>query len=106
MAWIENKRVVITGATSGIGKQVAIRLASLGAHVVLACRDRPRTEQVARDINAATGAERAAAVPLDTANQRSIRAFARDYRDAYGSLDVLVNNAGVLLPNRQTSVDG
>jgi retinol dehydrogenase-13 len=106
MAWIENKRVVITGATSGIGKQVAIRLASLGAHTVLACRDRLRGEQVAADINAATGAERAAGMTLDTSNQRSIRAFARNYRDAYGSLDVLVNNAGVLLPSRQTSADG
>jgi NAD(P)-dependent dehydrogenase (short-subunit alcohol dehydrogenase family) len=48
MAWIENKRVVITGATSGIGKEVAIGLASLGAHVVLACRDRLRGDEVAR----------------------------------------------------------
>jgi retinol dehydrogenase-12 len=106
MAWIENKRVVISGATSGIGKEVAIRLASLGAHVVLACRDRLRGEQVAADINAATGAERAAVMTLDTSDQRSIRAFAGDYRNTYGSVDVLVNNAGVLLPNRQTSVDG
>jgi NAD(P)-dependent dehydrogenase (short-subunit alcohol dehydrogenase family) len=106
MAWVENKRVVITGATSGIGKEVAIRLASLGAHVVLACRDRLRGEQVVADINVQTGAERAAVMTLDTSDQRSIRAFAGDYRDTHGSLDVLVNNAGVLLAGpRQTSVD-
>ena len=51
--WIEKKRVVITGATSGIGKEVAIHLASLGADVVLACRDRVRGEQVAALVNGA-----------------------------------------------------
>jgi NAD(P)-dependent dehydrogenase (short-subunit alcohol dehydrogenase family) len=106
MAWIENKRVVITGATSGIGKEVAIGLASLGAHLVLAGRDRSRGDEVAAAINAKTGAERAAVMEVDTSDQRSIRAFAGAYRDTYGPLDVLVNNAGVLLPTRKTSVDG
>jgi NAD(P)-dependent dehydrogenase (short-subunit alcohol dehydrogenase family) len=106
MAWIENKRVVVTGATSGIGKEVAIGLASLGAHLVLAGRDRSRGDEVAAAINAKTGAERAAVMEVDTSDQRSIRAFAGAYRDTYGPLDVLVNNAGVLLPTRKTSVDG
>lgn len=105
MTWIENKRVVITGATSGIGEEVAIRLASLGAQVVLACRDRPRGEQVAADVNAKAGAKRAAVMTVDTSDQSSIRAFVDDYRDTYASLDVLVNNAGVLLPTRKTSID-
>jgi Dehydrogenases with different specificities (related to short-chain alcohol dehydrogenases) len=105
MAWIENNRVVITGATSGIGREVAIGLASLGAHVVLACRDHVRGKQVAADINAMTGAERAAVMTVDTSDQSSIHAFARGYCDTYGSLDVLVNNAGVLLADRNTSVD-
>jgi NAD(P)-dependent dehydrogenase (short-subunit alcohol dehydrogenase family) len=105
MAWIENKRVVVTGATSGIGKEVAIGLASLGAHLVLAGRDRSRGDEVAAAINAKTGAERAAVMEVDTSDQRSIRAFAGAYRDTYGPLDVLVNNAGVLLADRKTSVD-
>lgn len=107
MAWIENKRVVVTGATSGIGKEVANQLASLGAHVVLACRDGLRGKQLASDINASMGAARATVMTVDTADQSSIRAFASDYRDAYGVLDVLVNNAGVLVAkHRKTSVDG
>jgi NAD(P)-dependent dehydrogenase (short-subunit alcohol dehydrogenase family) len=106
MAWIENKRVVITGATSGIGKEVAIGLASLGAQVVLACRDRSRGDAVAAAINAKAEAERAAVMPVDTSDQGSIRAFAGAYRDTYGSVDVLVNNAGVLLADRETSVGG
>jgi NAD(P)-dependent dehydrogenase (short-subunit alcohol dehydrogenase family) len=105
MAWIENKRVVITGATSGIGEEVALRLAGLGAHVVLACRDRPRGDQAAAQVQATAGATRPAVMTVDTSDQRSIRAFVSDYRHTYGSLDVLVNNAGVLLPTRTTSVD-
>lgn len=106
MTWIENKHVVVTGATSGIGRQVATRLASLGAHVVLVCRDRTRGEAVAREINRCVEAERASVMNADTSDQSSIRAFARQYRDTYGALDVLVNNAGVLLGERRTSVDG
>lgn len=106
MTWIENRRVVITGATSGIGREVAVGLAALGAHVVLACRDAVRARRVAADINATARADRAVVMTVDTADQRSVRAFGRDYRDRYGSLDVLVNNAGVLLPARATSVDG
>ena len=106
MAWIENKRAVITGATSGIGKEVAASLASVGAHVVLACRDRFRGEQIAAAINAETGSQRAAVMTVDTSDQGFIRAFAHEYCDAYGSLDVLVNNAGTLQWTRRASVDG
>lgn len=105
MSWIENKRVVVTGATSGIGREVAMRLASMGAHVVLACRDRWRADEVAGEINAVRATRPAAVMSLDTSDQSSIRAFGRDFRQTYGSLDVLVNNAGVLLPDRKTSVD-
>lgn len=106
MAWIENKRVLVTGATSGIGREVAGRLASLGAEVVLACRDGVRAGSQADDINASTAMRRVTVMTVDTSDRCSIRAFAHQYRQRYGSLDVLVNNAGVLCPDRRTSVDG
>lgn len=106
MAWIESKRVVITGATSGIGREVATCLALLGADVVLACRDDVAATRVAADINATAGSPRATVMTVDTSDQESIRTFAADFRETYGSLDVLVNNAGVVLPARTTSVDG
>lgn len=106
MTWIENKRAVVTGATSGIGREVATELASLGAQVVLTCRDRRRGEAVAVEINGTAGTERATVMTVDTSDQTSVRAFAREYRDTYGTLDVLVNNAGVVLPERRMSVDG
>lgn len=106
MAWIADKRVVVTGATSGLGKQLAARLASLGAHVVLACRDPLRGAAAAADINAGAEAKRATVMTVDTADPASVAAFARDYRDAYGALDVLVNNAGALFTDRQVGSDG
>lgn len=106
MAWIESKRVVVTGATSGIGREVATRLAGLGANVVLAVRDPRRGAEVAAAIDAATEPGRATVMTVDTSDQRSIRSFGRAYHEAHGSCDVLVNNAGVLLPERATSVDG
>jgi NAD(P)-dependent dehydrogenase (short-subunit alcohol dehydrogenase family) len=106
MESIAGKRVVITGATSGIGQETATRLAALGARVVLACRDTRRGELVADTIRARAGRESATAMELDTSDASSIQAFGAAYRSAYGSLDVLVNNAGVLLTSRETSVDG
>jgi NAD(P)-dependent dehydrogenase (short-subunit alcohol dehydrogenase family) len=105
VTWIENKRVVVTGATSGVGRAVAACLASLGAEVVLACRDDRRAKQVAASINTKRGAAPVTALTVDTSDQRSIRAFAAEFLDTYGSLDVLVNNAGVILPDRRASVD-
>jgi NAD(P)-dependent dehydrogenase (short-subunit alcohol dehydrogenase family) len=103
---MQGKRVVITGATSGIGREAATRLASLGAHVLLACRDTVRGEQVADDIRARSGRESATVMNLDVSDPSSIRVFSDAYRSAYDSLDVLVNNAGVLLATRETNVDG
>jgi NAD(P)-dependent dehydrogenase (short-subunit alcohol dehydrogenase family) len=106
MASIQGKRVVITGATSGIGREAATRLAALGAHVVLACRDTVPGEQVADDIRARSGRESATVMELDVSDSSSIGAFSDAYCGAYGALDVLVNNAGDLLATRETNVDG
>jgi NAD(P)-dependent dehydrogenase (short-subunit alcohol dehydrogenase family) len=73
MSLIHGKRIVITGATSGIGREAATRLASLGAHVVLACRDTVRGEQVADDVRARSGTESAAVMELGTIRVRSAR---------------------------------
>lgn len=105
-SWIENQRAVVTGATSGIGKYVATGLAAHGAHVVLACRDTERGERAAAEINGITGDGRTTALTVDVSDPGSIRAFAQSFAERHGSLDVLVNNAGVLLPERATNADG
>lgn len=100
------KRVIITGPTSGLGKEIAVQLASLGAEVVLACRDLVRGEQTADEISRLTGSRKCAVMRIDTSHQQSIREFAREYRRRYTRLDVLINNAGINRSQRQTSLDG
>jgi NAD(P)-dependent dehydrogenase (short-subunit alcohol dehydrogenase family) len=90
--------VVVTGATSGLGRATAAALAQAGAHVVLAVRDTERGERAAAGMSGSTEVRR-----LDLADLASVRAFASTWA---GSLDVLVNNAGVMAVPRGRTADG
>ena len=100
------KRVIITGSTSGIGKEIAVQLATLGAELVLACRDSGCGERTVDEIARRTGFKNGVVMRLDASSQKSIHEFSRQYRERYSRLDVLINNAGIFQPRRQTSVDG
>jgi NAD(P)-dependent dehydrogenase (short-subunit alcohol dehydrogenase family) len=91
---MKGKRVVITGPTSGVGKEIATQLAALGAEVILACRDLEKGNQTASDIAQRTGSTKLVVMQIDTSSQQSIREFAREFRRKYRRLDVLINNAG------------
>ncbi len=106
MSTIDGRRAIVTGPTSGIGKEIARQLAASGAEVVLACRDVERGQRTARDISAGTGSTHPAVMAVDTSSQTSIRQFADAFRRRYGGLDILVNNTGVLRPEREVNVDG
>jgi NAD(P)-dependent dehydrogenase (short-subunit alcohol dehydrogenase family) len=103
---MQGKRVIITGPTSGIGKEIALQLAALGAELVLACRDLGRGKSTADEIAQRTGASNCTVMHVDTSSQQSIREFAREVRERLPRLDVLVNNAGVNRARREMSVDG
>lgn len=90
---MNGKRVFVTGPTSGVGKEIAMQLAGLGAEVILACRDLQKGKQVAKEIKDQTGSN-AVVMEIDTSSQESIRESARKFRDKYDRLDVLINNAG------------
>jgi NAD(P)-dependent dehydrogenase (short-subunit alcohol dehydrogenase family) len=92
---MKGKRVVITGSTSGVGKEAALGLASLEAEVVLACRDLKKGKTVASEISRKTGSSKLVVMQLDTSSQESIREFAREFRRRYRRLDVLINNAAI-----------
>ena len=85
--------VVITGASSGIGRETARRYADRGARVVLASRSEPALETVAEECRA-RGAE-ALAVPTDITDQQAVHALAAAAVQRFGRIDVWVGNAGV-----------
>jgi retinol dehydrogenase-14 len=97
---------VVTGATRGIGRATAERLADLGATLVLVCRRREDGERVAGELAESRRAPAAEVVTADLSSQRSIREAAEGIRDRHPRVHVLVNNAGVIPPTRETTVDG
>jgi NAD(P)-dependent dehydrogenase (short-subunit alcohol dehydrogenase family) len=107
---IEGKTCLITGSTSGIGKQIAIGLAKLKANVVLVGRKKARCEatleEIRRNVSTDSNKNRISYLLADLSSQASIHQLANEFLATHESLDVLVNNAGVFLPKRFTTVDG
>jgi len=101
------KTALVTGANSGIGYQAALELARHGAHVLLGCRSAAKgADALARLLAEVPGAQ-AEVVALDMASLSSIRAFAAAFAARGLSVDLLINNAGVMaLPKRELTVDG
>jgi NAD(P)-dependent dehydrogenase (short-subunit alcohol dehydrogenase family) len=103
---MKGKRVIITGPTSGIGREIATQLAAQGADLVLACRDTQRGEQVAEQIARRTHSNKGVVLHVDTSSPQSIREFARQCRERFSRVDVLINNAGIYQPARLENSDG
>jgi len=93
----QDQVVLVTGASSGIGRETALLFAQRGARVALAARRRDLLEDVAAVVRGAGGT--ALVVPTDVADPAAARAAATRARRAWGHIDVLVNNAGVLKPS-------
>ena len=98
------RTVLVTGATSGIGKATAVGLARLGAQVAIVGRDRPRTKAVAREIRAAGGAVEP--FVADLSSQAEVRRLAVEALERLPRIDVLVNNVGGTWDTRTVTVDG
>ena len=92
---LSGRVAAITGASSGIGEATALTLARAGAAVSLAARRTDRIEELAKRIEADGG--RAVAVATDVADEEQANAFVKRTKEELGRLDVLVNNAGVML---------
>ena len=100
------RTAVITGANTGLGYETAAALAAKGAHVVLAVRNTDKGQAAADLISRRSPGASVAVQELDLTSLESIRAAAEQLRSAHDSIDLLINNAGVMFTPRSTTKDG
>ena len=105
-AKMNGKTVIITGANTGIGLETAVDLAGRGARVILACRSKEKGEAAVDKVKRRSKSENAAFVSLDLASLDSVRKFASEILDKELRIDVLINNAGVMVPPYTKTADG
>jgi retinol dehydrogenase 12 len=102
----DRKTIVITGATSGIGLETARALAKQGARLALVVRDRQRGEAAIANIAASVPGAEAALVLADLESLDQVRAAGAELRSRYPRIDVLVNNAGLIVGSSGVTRDG
>ena len=102
---MKGKVVMVTGSTDGLGREVARRVAALGAHVIVHGRNQERGKEVVSEI-AKDGKGTARFYAADFASLAEVRTLAQAINRDYNRIDVLVNNAGIWIKDRQVSKDG
>ena len=101
---LTGKTVLVTGASTGLGKETCRALASKGARVILAARNADKLKEVASEISESTGNSQISVLVIDLGNFASIRKAASEALEAAPTLDILINNAGVMAcPLERTS---
>ncbi|PQP82747.1 short-chain dehydrogenase [Paenibacillus sp. PCH8] len=97
---------MVTGANSGMGLATTIELARQGYSVIMACRSEKRGQEALKEALRQSGSSAIQLMLCDLGSLESIRQFARTFRERHDSLDVLVNNAGVVMVKRKETSDG
>ena len=103
---MQNKNVLVTGATDGIGKITALELAKMGATTVIVGRNPEKTTRTVMEIRELTNNPNVDMLVGDLSSQEDVRRVAAEFNQRYDHLDVLVNNAGAYFMKRMESVDG
>lgn len=103
---LTDRTFVVTGANSGIGYEAARALLRKGGTVVLACRNLEKAEVALSKIRETQPKAKAQIIRLDLSSLKSVKEFADEFKEQHESLDVLINNAGVMALPRTETADG
>ncbi|XP_061777953.1 retinol dehydrogenase 12 isoform X2 [Nerophis ophidion] len=103
---LDGQTVIITGANTGIGKETARDLAARGARIIMACRDLERAEEARLEILEDSGNDNVVIRKLDLSDSRSIRAFAELINKEEKQVNILINNAGIMMCPYSNTADG
>src|SRR5215510_11792702 len=98
--WFRDRVVVVTGASSGIGRATALAFGAAGARVAPMARRRAELEALAGEVNAEV-----AVLPTDVTDRRAVRAAFDTVAARFGRVDIVVNNAGILRPSPVLEID-
>uniref|UniRef100_A0A4W5LYN1 Retinol dehydrogenase 12, like n=1 Tax=Hucho hucho TaxID=62062 RepID=A0A4W5LYN1_9TELE len=103
---LDDKTVLITGATTGIGKETALDLAKRGARIIMACRDMEKSEGALKEVVQGSGSQNVVIKKIDLSDTKSIREFAETINKEETKLNILINNAGVMVCPYGKTADG
>lgn len=102
----KGRLAIVTGANVGLGFETAKALAGKGCSVILACRNPGKAQEAMAQIKAAFPQAAVECMELDLASLHSVQRFAQDFTSRHTTLDLLVNNAGIMMPPYSLSEDG
>lgn len=105
-ARLDGKTVIITGANTGIGKETALDLARRGTRIIMACRDMEKAEGAQKEIIAESGNENIIVKKLDLSDTKTIREFAEQINKEESQVNILINNAGIMMCPYSKTKDG
>lgn len=103
---MQGKTVLITGANSGIGLEACVKIARMGAAVVMVARDRSKGEAALADVKTRSGSKTVSLLLCDFSSQAAIHALAAEFLSRHPRLDVLINNAGLASATHRRSAEG
>jgi NAD(P)-dependent dehydrogenase (short-subunit alcohol dehydrogenase family) len=102
---LKGKTVLITGASDGVGKETARKIAKMGAHLILVGRNLEKTNRAAAEIIEDSKNEKVDTLIADLSEQSEVRKLADEIKSKYSQLDILFNNAGAAFPTRKFTSD-
>ncbi len=104
--YMENKTILITGASSGIGYETALALANLGAEIIITGRDEERTNKAAQKIISQSNNPRISYIVADLSLMKEVNLLSDNFKKEHNRLDILINNVGAMFATKQITQEG